>query len=90
MTNWTTKHDMLRHLSRLAVQLRFADCLYLCGHGGLDYYLDHHLIRPIDQIFTVVRHPLEIRFRRSTTFSPVSRRMPRRARLGRIPWDGWS
>ena len=59
-TDWTTKRAMLRHLSRLAVQLRFADCLYLCGHGGLDFYMDHHLIRPIDEIFTVVRNPLEI------------------------------
>ena len=59
-TDWTTKRAMLRHLSRLAVQLRFADCLYLCGHGGLDYYMDHHLIRPIDEIFTIVRNPLEI------------------------------
>jgi hypothetical protein len=59
-TDWTTKRAMLRHLSRLAVQLRFADCLYLCGHGGLHFYMDHHLIRPIDEIFTVVRNPLEI------------------------------
>ena len=59
-TDWTTKRAMLRHLSRLAVQLRFTGCLYLCGHGGLDYYLDHHLIRPIDEIFTIVRNPLEI------------------------------
>ena len=59
-TDWTTKRAMLRHLSRLAVQLRFADCLFLCGHGGLDYYMDRHLIRPGDEIFTIVRDPLEI------------------------------
>lgn len=57
---WTTKDAMLRHLSRLTMHLRFADSLYLCGHSGLDFYLDRHLIRPQDQVFTIVRNPVAI------------------------------
>jgi hypothetical protein len=58
--DWTSKHAMFQHLSRLAVQLRFADRLFLCGHGSLVYYLDCNLIRPSDQLFTIVREPVEI------------------------------
>jgi hypothetical protein len=57
---WTTKDAMLLRLSRLALQLRFADSLYICGHAVLNYYLDHHMIRPDDQVFTVVRQPADI------------------------------
>ena len=59
-SDWTTKDAMLRHLSRLATQIRFADRLYLCGHGGLNYYARNHLIRPTDQVFTIVRQPSDV------------------------------
>ena len=58
--DWTTKEAMFRHLARLVVQLRFADALYLCGHALPQYYSEHGLLRPIDQVFTVVRHPFEM------------------------------
>jgi hypothetical protein len=58
--DWTTKDAMLRHLSRLATQIRFADSLYLCGHARLDYYARNHLIRPTDQPFTIVRDPSDV------------------------------
>ncbi len=35
--DWTTKDAMLRHLSRLATQIRLPNSIYLCGHAGLDY-----------------------------------------------------
>ena len=59
-SEWTLKAAMLEHLSLLATQLRFADCLYLCGHAGLDYYRRNHLIRPTDQIFTIIREPSDV------------------------------
>jgi hypothetical protein len=58
--HWTSKDAMLRHLSRLVTQLRFADSIYLCGHAMPDYYRQHGLVRPTDQVFTVVRHPFEV------------------------------
>lgn len=58
--DWTSKEAMLRHLSRLAGQLRFADAIYLCGHAMPNYYAHHGLVRPMDRVFTVVRHPFEI------------------------------
>jgi hypothetical protein len=57
---WTSKDAMLRHLSRLVTQLRFADRIYLCGHALPNYYLRHGLVRPVDQVFTVVRHPFQV------------------------------
>lgn len=58
--DWTSKEAMLRHLSRLVTQLRFADSIYLCGHAMPNYYRRHGLVRPTDQVFTVVRHPFEV------------------------------
>jgi hypothetical protein len=57
---WTSKSAMLRHLSRLALQLRFAETIYLCGHAPPNYYLRHELVRPTDRVITIVRHPFEI------------------------------
>lgn len=57
---WTRKDAMLRHLSRFALHIRFSDCVYLCGHGGLNYYIKNRLIRPMDQVFTIVRHPFDV------------------------------
>lgn len=59
-SEWTSKHAMLRHLSRLAVQLRFNDQLYFCGHAGLDYYEQKQLVRPTDSVFTIVRPPADV------------------------------
>jgi hypothetical protein len=57
---WTAKDAMLQRLSRLAVELRFARSVYICGHAELNYYLDRHMIRPGDQVFTVIRKPADI------------------------------
>jgi hypothetical protein len=57
---WTSKNAMLWHLSRLAVQLRFAETIYLCGHATPKYYSQHDLLRPMDRVVTIVRHPFEI------------------------------
>jgi hypothetical protein len=58
--DWTSKDALLRHLSQLVLQLRFSDCIYLCGHARLDYYARNHLVRPADQIFTIIRDPAAI------------------------------
>ena len=58
--SWTSKDGMLRHLSRLAVQLRFAETICLFGHATPNYYVRHELVRPTDRVVTVVRHPFEI------------------------------
>jgi hypothetical protein len=57
---WTSKDAMLLRLSRLALELRFAAGLYICGHAELPYYLDRDMIRPGDQVFTVIRKPADI------------------------------
>ncbi len=58
--DWTSKDAMLGHLSRLVVQMRFNDHIYICGHPSPNYYALNHLIRPTDQAFTIVRHPSEV------------------------------
>ena len=58
--SWTPPGDLFRHLHRLAMLIGFYEHLFVSGHLSLGYYLDHQLIRPIDQIFTIVRHPVDI------------------------------
>jgi hypothetical protein len=57
---WLTEDELLRALSRLAVNIRFFDQIFVAGHNSLQYYASHDLIRPCDKAFTILRDPIEI------------------------------
>lgn len=46
-------HDLMRALPSF-------NNIFVRGHIRLDWYLDHGLARPIDRLFTIIRHPVEI------------------------------
>jgi hypothetical protein len=57
---WTSKEQLFRRLSRLALYLPLCDAIFVSGHVRLADYADLQLIRPQDRIFTIVRDPIEI------------------------------
>jgi hypothetical protein len=58
--SWTPPGELFGHLHQLAMLIGFYDHLFVSGHLSLGYYLDSGLVRPLDQIFTIVRHPVDI------------------------------
>jgi hypothetical protein len=59
-SNWLGKDDLFRALSRLVLNIRFFDELFVTGHNSLGYYTAQGLIRPIDKVFTILRDPIQI------------------------------
>jgi hypothetical protein len=57
---WTTKEVLFERLSRLVVESRFFRQIFISGHSSLDYFSSRDLLRPQDQVFTVLRDPLGI------------------------------
>ena len=44
----------------MALNLRFFDRIFIGGHNSLSYYAAHDLIRPSDQVCTILRDPIQI------------------------------
>jgi hypothetical protein len=57
---WMTKNDLFRAISRLVINIRFFDQIFVTGHNSLRYYVGEGLVRPFDRVFTIVRDPIEI------------------------------
>jgi hypothetical protein len=58
--HWIGKDDLFQAISRLVLNLRFFDQLFVTGHNSLRYYGSRGLIRPSDKVFTILRDPVEI------------------------------
>ncbi|MGE0223610.1 MAG: hypothetical protein AB7S57_10140 [Acetobacteraceae bacterium] len=58
--SWSSPAELFRSISHFAREVAFFDRIFIRGHVPLDYYCNHHLIRPSDHVFTIVRDPLEI------------------------------
>jgi hypothetical protein len=56
----TSKGEMFEALGGFVRELAFADAVFVRGHIPLNLYVDADLIRPADQVFTIVRDPTEI------------------------------
>lgn len=59
-SHWLAKDDLFRALSRLVLNIRFFDDLFVTGHNSLGYYTARRLIRPSDKVFTILRDPIQI------------------------------
>jgi len=58
--NWFTQDALFRHLRELTLACEFADTIFVRGHARLRYYVNQNLIRPGDQVFTIVRDPIDV------------------------------
>ena len=54
---WYSPDEMLEYLHDIVLGAGFVDDFLVCGHIPLPFYVDHSLIRPEDEVFTVVRDP---------------------------------
>ena len=59
-SHWLGREDLFKAISRLVLNLRFFDQLFITGHSSLRYYTSHELIRPFDRVFTILRDPIQI------------------------------
>ena len=57
---WTSPSDLYERLHHLATLSGFYDRIFVSGHVSLGDYLNQGLIRPFDQVFTIVRDPIDI------------------------------
>jgi hypothetical protein len=57
---WLSVDERFAYLRDLVLAAPFVDTFFVRGHVPLRYYVNQHLIRPGDQIFTVVRDPIDI------------------------------
>jgi hypothetical protein len=58
--NWMKRDDFFRAVSRLVLNVRFFDQIFITGHNSLRYYTSRNLIRPVDKVFTILRDPIQI------------------------------
>lgn len=58
--HWYTVEQRLSYLADLAGSAGFADAIFVRGHVPLRYYVNQSLIRPGDQVFTVLRDPADV------------------------------
>jgi hypothetical protein len=58
--NWMKRDDLFRAISRLVLNVRFFDRIFITGHNSLRYYTSRNLVRPIDKVFTILRDPIQI------------------------------
>lgn len=58
--HWYTPEQRFRYLRDLVLAAPFADALFVRGHVPLRYYVNQSLIRPNDQVFTVLRDPVDV------------------------------
>lgn len=57
---WTPKDALFAALRDLVPALPLFDSIFARGHIRLNWYLERGLARPIDRLFTIMRHPIEI------------------------------
>jgi len=57
---WTSKDALFATLRDLVPALPLFDSIFARGHIRLSWYLERGLARPIDRLFTIMRHPVEI------------------------------
>jgi hypothetical protein len=57
---WTSKDTLFAALRDLVPALVLFDSIFARGHIPLSWYLDRGLVRPIDRLFTIMRHPVEV------------------------------
>jgi hypothetical protein len=57
---WLSVDERFAYLRDLVLAAPFVDTFFVRGHVPLRYYVNQHLIRPGDQIFTIVRDPIDI------------------------------
>jgi hypothetical protein len=57
---WFSVEQRFAYLRDLVLAAPFADTFFVRGHVRLRDYVDQNLVRPEDQIFTVVRDPIDI------------------------------
>jgi hypothetical protein len=58
--HWMTIEQRLNYLREQVLAVPFVDSFLLRGHVRLRYYVNQGLIRPGDQIFTIVRNPVDL------------------------------
>jgi hypothetical protein len=58
--NWMKRDDLFRAISRLVLNVRFFDQIFITGHNSLRYYTSRNLVRPVDKVFTILRDPIQI------------------------------
>lgn len=58
--HWYTAEQRFKYLRDLVLAAPFTDALFVRGHVPLRYYVNQSLIRPNDQIFTVLRDPVDV------------------------------
>ena len=57
---WTAPEAMLRELTRFVLGARLTDEILFFGHVPLSYYVDQGLCRCDDNLFSIVRPPMDI------------------------------
>jgi hypothetical protein len=57
---WFTPERRLAYLRGVVLAAEFVDTLFVRGHVPLRYYVNQALIRPGDQVFTVLRDPVDV------------------------------
>ncbi|HEV2097591.1 MAG TPA: hypothetical protein VGR45_01555 [Stellaceae bacterium] len=82
--SWTTREQLFLNLARFVRETPFSDSIAAAGHLRLSHYAEENLLRPDDQVFTVVRDPLEIAV---SALNYMFTRMQAGARDGEIPPD---
>ncbi len=60
LPDYTNRGTLFGKLQTLAGELGMSDSIAISGHVPLRWYLDRHLVRFEDELFTTVRHPREI------------------------------
>jgi hypothetical protein len=58
--DWMKRDDLFRAVSRLVLNVRFFDRIFVTGHNSLRYYTSRNLVRPVDRVFTILRDPIQI------------------------------
>jgi hypothetical protein len=59
-SRWFSIDQRFAYLRDLVLAAPFVDAFFVRGHVRLRYYVNRKLVRPGDQIFTVVRDPIDI------------------------------
>jgi hypothetical protein len=82
--SWTTKDALFNALHDLMRALPSFDSIFVSGHMRLNWYLDRGLARPIDRLFTIIRHPVEIALSQANS---VTMRIAQDLESGKINLD---
>lgn len=57
---WTSKEEFFSCLRDIVLRMRFSSKVFVRGHISLDYYCENGLVRPRDEVFTILRDPSQI------------------------------